>query len=244
MRRDMSKLLVERPRIGGKYTKHRRDRLTNPPEDGPRGEAMQTKWVRRKMLNENLAPLRRFLRSRVGRPWNAVYSEIREHVRVDSAIQLHILQHLWDYVVRDVILIDGVPCHGSNESWGRRLGLPIGEHRTTFYVHPESGLLLAARQSRRKKLRKPRLRHRLATEKPRTLSDGRQLHRIGGAWHAVELAPLVVGLPADLDVVLGIGPLVPWQHGPQLTATYGRSGVYGVRAERLTPRELARLGLA
>jgi hypothetical protein len=50
-----------------------------------------------KGLNENLAPLRRFLRSNVGRPWDKVFAEICEHLNFDSAVQLHIWQHIrWE----------------------------------------------------------------------------------------------------------------------------------------------------
>src|ERR1700736_4653085 len=52
----------------------------------------------RKELNENLAPLRRYLERQVGRPWNKVYSEIARHLRVDSAVQQHVREHLRDFV--------------------------------------------------------------------------------------------------------------------------------------------------
>ena len=46
-----------------------------------------------KRLNENLKPLRRFVRSAFGRPWNDAYAKIQTHVRADSAMQLRMLQH-------------------------------------------------------------------------------------------------------------------------------------------------------
>jgi hypothetical protein len=51
-----------------------------------------------KMLNENLAPLRRFLERQIGRPWDKVYSEIAERLRVDSTVQQHVREHLRDFV--------------------------------------------------------------------------------------------------------------------------------------------------
>jgi hypothetical protein len=40
-----------------------------------------------KALNENLAPLRRYLLKQIGRPWNKVFSEICQNLRVDSVVQ-------------------------------------------------------------------------------------------------------------------------------------------------------------
>jgi hypothetical protein len=182
----------------------------------------------------------------VGRLWDEVYSELREHVRVDSAIQLHILQHLWQFVVRDVVINDGVLCFGSNESWRGRLGRPLTDvryNRGVLYVHPLSGLLLAVPVKASKKRGKPRPRHRPTAVVPRTLSDGRQLHKIEEVWYAVELAAIPAGAPPERDVILGPGPRLLWQHWEALPRTYGKPGVYGVRAERLTPRMVRRLGL-
>src|SRR5690349_2140895 len=102
MREDMDKLLVERRRHGGGVRfprgaegKWRRVAL----EDRPKRESLRRPWCgsgAEKCLNENLAPLRRFLRSHCGRPWNKVYSEIRERINPNSAVQLHIWQHLMD----------------------------------------------------------------------------------------------------------------------------------------------------
>ena len=49
-----------------------------------------------KLLNENLAPLRRYLERQVGRPWDKVYSEIAEGLRVASTVQRHVRDHLRD----------------------------------------------------------------------------------------------------------------------------------------------------
>jgi len=62
---------------------------------------------RDKHFNEYFAPLRRLLLSRVDRPWDDVYSEIRAALRVRSAIHLHILQHLEHFVILHPIMIDG-----------------------------------------------------------------------------------------------------------------------------------------
>lgn len=58
-----------------------------------------------KRLNENLNPLYNFLKSSVGRNFDKVYSELRKNINANSAVQLHILEHLKYYVVRDPVKI-------------------------------------------------------------------------------------------------------------------------------------------
>ena len=50
------------------------------------------------MLNENLAPLQRYLARQVGRPWNKIYAEIAEHLKPTSTVQQHVRDHLKDFV--------------------------------------------------------------------------------------------------------------------------------------------------
>jgi hypothetical protein len=96
MREDMDKVIVERPRHGGdvKYPRGSAFWQRTAPELWPRREPI--KWRRNrdpKSLNENLAPLRRYLRSNVGRPWDKVFSEISQRISLNSAVQLHIWHH-------------------------------------------------------------------------------------------------------------------------------------------------------
>lgn len=103
MRRDMPQLLVERERGGERRrfgarmqafqrkTRTRKD-LECLPQLMPMG-FRQTKW-----LNENLGPLRGFLKSKLGCPWNDVYSELRQRLCPKNTVHMHIMQHLWQYV--------------------------------------------------------------------------------------------------------------------------------------------------
>jgi len=73
MRKDMYKVIVERPRRGKE-----RDSLAcqlRGDLDGPPRLGMRAGYGYRE-LNENLAPLRRYLHTQVGRPWGKVFSEI------------------------------------------------------------------------------------------------------------------------------------------------------------------------
>src|SRR6202047_4117718 len=98
MRGDMPKVIVERPRRGGGRARKGRAR---PFEELPGKEGMRRRYVLsgdRKELNENLAPLRRYLERQVGRPWNKVYSEIARQFHADSTVQQHVRGHLRDFV--------------------------------------------------------------------------------------------------------------------------------------------------
>lgn len=149
MRSDMSKVIVERPRYGSRLPSkkkgYRRSFQRQGIEEGLRHEPMLGLWRgRQRQLNEHLGPMRRFLRSRVGRPWNKVHQELCENVSFDNAVQNHVLQHVFDYVRRYVELRDGDVILQEGYRWGRGRRLTQGE----MYVCPETGLLKVVRASR------------------------------------------------------------------------------------------------
>ena len=136
MRDDMAQVIVERPRIPAfNSRKGRRQDF----EDLPTREGMRRPYVLRgncKELNENLTPLRRYLESQVGRPWNQVYSEIAAHLRVDNDVQQHVRDHLKDFVAVKPIR--------STARWHRLGGGLIrfdGLWHQPLYVDPRTGLL-------------------------------------------------------------------------------------------------------
>ncbi len=151
MRHDMPKVIVERPRQG-----LRRSSRGVPSEKNVSVESLPTKeGIRRRhtlngtrrSLNENLNPLERYLRGQVGRPWNAVYRDICARLRPTSAVQLHVRQHLWDYVERGVVIdAAGRVCPSTAGFAGVIVELRPGE----LFVHPEHGLLCCVRRRRKR----------------------------------------------------------------------------------------------
>ena len=114
---------------------------------GPRS---RSKW-----LSENLAPLRRFLRRRLGRPWNDVHSEICAQIGVRSAVQKHVLDHLRHYVELHPVLVAGYPHHPAAHS-GTASGLqPLSDYGNSFYVCPLTGTLQLAGHPRRRAKKPP-----------------------------------------------------------------------------------------
>ena len=160
MRADMGKVLVERPRLGrrraekwpGKGYRKQLRKCLQTGDSPPQREGIKRAYKHGlKHFNEHLGPLRRFLDSNVGRPWDKVYAEICQHVDRGNVVQKHILTHLFDYVVTHTVLIDGEPCCGER-SWGHHYGAPLRtyDRRDQWYVCPKSGLLRKSKYAPRR----------------------------------------------------------------------------------------------
>jgi hypothetical protein len=173
MRNDMSKVIVERPRRGG--DRDRKGRPARDFDDIPSKQSMKQGHSDRKELNENLAPLKRFLHKSVGRPWNMVFSEICENIRVDNAVQKHVRNHVFDYVHLHV-LVEG------KEVYTRRFLGVCELWNGDFYVCPKSGLLKEYR--RRYKIRWRNTRSleeglkKISSEKSRTVVEGTEVFKL------------------------------------------------------------------
>jgi len=184
MRPDMFEVIIERPRSlrpnrnGSSYPRRKLFHLFEQDLEGAPQKLGMRAGHKDKCLNENLAPLRRFLRANVGRPWNKVRSEIAEHISASSAVQKHLLDHLADFVVEQVTLIDGKP-HGLARYWIGRGPLYDGPGwRGTLYVCPKTGLLRVAPVPPR-----PPLADQIVP-----LDPFHELRRIEGVWWHVTLA--------------------------------------------------------
>ncbi|MBN9520406.1 hypothetical protein J0H58_18070 [bacterium] len=207
MRADMGKVLVERPRIGHSdrnrkkgYRKATAKALA--ADGGPTREGMKARTPRSKHFNEHLGPLRRFLDSNVGRPWDKVHAEIRERVNPDNVVQKHVLTHLDDYVVTQVIEVDGEPVDANPRFafFGGRTRSLRTSYAPQWYVCPRSGLLRRSRLVRRKyRPEQPPAPRRVRVSRTEVCLE------LDGRWELVTLAalpdPKAVGW--RFDVVLG-----------------------------------------
>jgi hypothetical protein len=144
----MFEVIIERPRWGSSWaTKKGRggERTARAFDRAPSKQGMGRAGGT-KSLNENLAPLLRFLRRRVGRPWNEIRSEMSAVLSMSSAVQKHVLDHVKQFVEENPRMISGVP-HAPT-TWGGAKGeyRPLSQHRRHgFYVCPRTGLLREAR---------------------------------------------------------------------------------------------------
>jgi hypothetical protein len=180
MREDMAHVIVERPRIIDSIPRKGR---RFPLDQAPKQLGMRRSQRERggyKMLNENLAPLRRFLERQVGRPWDKVFSEIAARLRADSTVQQHVRDHLQDFVATR-------PRRGIS-TWHRR-GDDALWHQP-LYVDPRDGIL-------KRTDRLPAVRKRakagssvIPPVERIELSSTRELRCIDGIWYDISLAPL------------------------------------------------------
>jgi hypothetical protein len=240
----MSKVIVERPRLrfplknGSAYPRgHLENRWAPDLEDAPRIESMGGSY-KEKRLNENLRPLVRFLRSRVGRRWDDVYSEIAEQISCKSAVQRHVLDHLRDYVVENVHIVGGRVEHLAYRGYESLLSYGM---RFSFYVHPETHLLCLAPPVPRKRRKED-----VVDPNRCVLSDERELRCIDRIWYAIDVAPL----PSDPFArtacfdVLDRGPVGGHaNHAGMRTNVLWRTGRYAARKRQLGAREIARYRL-
>lgn len=150
MRSDMTRLLVHRGKCGQSWaTRPPRRKNRRDYDDMPKRTRMKHGYSE-KYFDEYLAPLKRFLQRRLGKPWNDVYSEIRKNLRVQTAVHLHVLQHLEHMVVLRAWWEDGL-LHGVNTSG--QIGR-VHWSRWQAYFVDDAGVLRAipaGRRARRKR---------------------------------------------------------------------------------------------
>ncbi|MBI1212670.1 MAG: hypothetical protein GC190_14490 [Alphaproteobacteria bacterium] len=208
---------------------------------------------RSKYLNENLAPLRRYLERQVGRPWDDVWSEICENLKPSSTVQQHVRDHIPDFVAIKTALRDGEVWVHDRWGWCVRLS----DARAKLYVDPQTGILCRNEHWRSWALR--RKAQREAREKERTghlriVSPSKQFHLFDGDWWEVTVEPIrpvstrwktndakfggVLIVDRQVDVVRQS------RFGAQLpTDLYGRDGLCAVAKRQLSKREMRALGL-
>src|SRR5262245_28623230 len=110
MRGDMPKVIVERPRQGSGGMRLRRDKTVREDDAALSKIGMKRHARERggyKSLNENLAPLKRYLDAQVNRPWDKVWSEICKNLKPSNTVQQHVRDHIPDFVAIKTSLRDG-----------------------------------------------------------------------------------------------------------------------------------------
>jgi len=137
----MHKVVIERPRGNpGRATNGRRANL--PDELQPKFESMKRQHRARKWQTDLLGPLKRWLQSQVGRPWNDVYSEACAVIKPDSIIRAHVKTHLLEFVLRHTFMHKGEVSF--LDLWGGICPVLSEQSRwRLFYIHPETGILEA-----------------------------------------------------------------------------------------------------
>jgi hypothetical protein len=243
MREDMAKMICECLRVGDKtkYRQHRRKskHISEDGENQPRHESMR-KWAvvnwGGKEFGENLAPLYRYLDKQVNRPWDNVFSEICEHIKMDSTVQRHIREHVEMHVNLHVT-VEGGKIYSKGYSWGGSLGYPLRVRE--LYVCPKSGILKAVKKGQGTDYRfKPRPKVKIVWT-----DNNHQLHQINNIWYEVELDKIEnwnnKKMMALYDAITGFGE----SDHRKLKEVYGIDGFYGSSKRQLSSKELRSRGL-
>ena len=193
MRKDMFKVIVERPRRGADFRVNR-SRLAGE-DDLPSRIGMKRfrtlNHTRSKWLNENLAPLKRYLMKQAGRPWSKVYSEICENLDADNTVKQHVRDHLQDFVVTKVAIGRKGEWMNGNEWPGWRAS--DAPWRQPLYVDPNDGILKRSDKLWKKMRidptphwRKRREDRYAADPNIRRIDGNSELHCVGGIWYEVK----------------------------------------------------------
>lgn len=185
MRKDMGRLLVERPRGGARGKHERRIDPRDDLEDLPSRGRMGRRWFfDPRDLGDRLAPLRRFLGSAVGRPWDDVWSEICAATNRRSIKGHHLVSHVHGLVY-------------SNAEWWTYYRSRGYEPLSGFYVDDEGVLRRCVRKPRRRRsdwaLERGLLR----------VGDDVELHLVDGVWYEVALSYVTDSLNGTRDAMTG-----------------------------------------
>jgi hypothetical protein len=271
MREDMFKVIVERPRLVNSNGYSRDGRKFRNDENAPSRLGMTRGYTQRpKWLNENLAPLKRYLEKQVNRPWDKVYSEIRAAIDARSTVKQHVLQHVSDFVAIDTHWVE-MPGGGKvvirGKGWPRK-DLLLEEANVELFVHPRTGILLRNRRfaswNRRHK-QKCQIENERKYVDRRDIDERRQLRRIDGNWYEVTLdllpAPRVQVRDSGGNVTKKVIYDACWdavrkewvsrKHGnlptdraqPSNLDMYGDANKYAVSKRQLGAQELKKYGL-
>ena len=250
MRDDMCKVIVERPRRGGSWAGD--GRVFRDSEDRPARIGMKRGYQNRKWLNENLAPLKRWLWQQRQRPWDKVYSELSAGIDRRNTVQDHIYTHLDDFVEREARLVNGKVCvrNGWRGGWA-----PIEETRIKLFVHPTTGILLPNRGADRRARQDREAQAARRLDRPyavyHVIDASTQWHRLEGCWFEVRLALLPQApagacvAPKRYDVLrrCEVSLANAYQAAAGATtsncAMYGRPDVYAASKRQLGRREIA-----
>jgi len=218
-----------------------------PDEDGgvaARTLGIRAGYQRRKWLNENLAPLRRWLSAQAGRQWNDVYSEIASGIDRRNPVQQHIFEHIGQYVALHGLVVDGTFL--VRDHWPNKY-VPVAESRFLLYVDHRSGVLCTNVERKTNRQRKLERLAKAQRAKRRIIGPREQLHFVEGIWYRVALARVVASARGDGDAYLPWDALIHEKAGhrnsEQRKLLYGDGELYAKSKKQLSRKELLMLKL-
>lgn len=232
MRDDMTKIFHEPGRNGGGQSGRGSKRTRRAIADGVTFEPMRRHHDRER--SSSYAPLRHYLITQVGRPWNEVFSDISHCTRSNGLSAQEVREALTDMVEKTVQLIDGAP----HDIEGRPI---IARGWSPVWVHPETGILMRSpQQPRRRYVYTPRF-EQIA------IDASTKLVKVNGLWFVVSFAPLPVVLDADepeRDIVLNQVAAGGYAASRGIGGTFYRewgANIYAVSKRAASKKEIKQL---
>jgi hypothetical protein len=155
MRDDMAQVVTERPRRGhrnqSKKTTGRRIRRYDPDREYDETTRLPIARGRQygydaKEFSDLINPLRRYLRSCIGKPWNKVHSELSQKLDRRSLTGSHIWDHVMWEIETDCYMGQDRLAYSSKRTY-RLSEIPIDG----LYVHPKTGLIREQRRPMRRR---------------------------------------------------------------------------------------------
>lgn len=230
MRHDMTKVFHEPGRRGCTINKGNQRDLQRDPTELPTRQSMHRDWDRGR--DEAYSPLRRYLRSQVGRRWDAVYSDICHVTKVGSLPHKELLDALDWMVEQHVQIIDGQP-HDEH-------GHKISGDFAPIWIHPETGIVM-------KSPGRPRRRYKHRTHfKQFAIDDSHKLVLVNDLWFAVNFTTVPESWP---DIPERDIPRDILLHEPALRSSVGKfkrewgADIYAISKRSANSREIKRITL-
>ena len=185
MRYDMNKVVTERTRYGGKGGSRRTYEKASLPREKrsfkgvdvdlrPKQESMRKKHRVNgdsKEFSDLLGPLEGYLFSKVGEPWNDVWSDICKVLKGNSLQADHIKGHVKQ-------MVGGIPHSGETSFRDEDWFSPGSRYGQSVYVN-EDGILC--------KNEGKRYRHKKTVYPYYRESDTVEYHKLNGCWFRVEI---------------------------------------------------------
>ncbi|MGD1875782.1 MAG: hypothetical protein ACFB02_22405 [Mastigocoleus sp.] len=177
----LGEIVIERPRNGWRislkkcsgYKKNLEKITQEATEDGLLNTYIIKPRNKTKCFSDHIRPLYKWLCSKIGQPWNDVYSELCKNLNIKGLSGQHILSHIWNFVELHVVLIDGIPYRKSE----RDRPLPSYGRYEQLYVHPDTGILCLVREVQRKVTRK--------YDDVLIINSYHQYRKIKGIWYLI-----------------------------------------------------------
>ncbi len=145
MRKDMNKVLIERPRHGHSRNYHEIRQAENRGEleDLPHCQGMRAPHKDRKEFSDLLGPLHRFMDGCVGRKYDDVWSEISQGLPKGSFHAGHLKGHARDMIEHQTYI------DNDGEIYVRRYSRYGGDRKPDgLYVDPRDGIVYRAPNTR------------------------------------------------------------------------------------------------